>query len=202
MKKIFSIISASVLLGSVWGQKLTPGADDFGIFINPILEMSEINGDVGFSSGYGGAVLVGDYIFGVYEINTFNFSQKVLGEYVGSGHLEYTGLWLGRRIPAIDRLSVVAGVKAAWGHARIPVYETKAKDSGYEGKLFVFTPEVGMDWAISPNITVALTAGYRWVDGLDEMNKVNADDFKSLTTGLGLKFGWFGPAKKKPVAAW
>ena len=81
------------------------------------------------------------------------------GEYdIKFGH---GGLWLGFA-PKSDKLIHFYGsTKIGWGKARL----RQDKENVFTDRVFVLTPEMGLEVNLTEWLKMSFTAGYRWVNG-------------------------------------
>ncbi len=160
-----------------------------GAFGGPITEYS-INNDFNTSVGGGGAVVLNNFFIGGYGMASADFNKlyedgdlKVLD--IGHG-----GFWLGGTFMSRKLVHVYSSVRLGWGAINIELDDTVPYQD--LDKIFVATPEIGIEMNITTWFHIAGTVGYRATTGVNENLGYNNDDFSGMIGAVTLRFGWFG----------
>ncbi|NJO01938.1 MAG: hypothetical protein HC880_09820 [Bacteroidia bacterium] len=162
-------------------------------FGGPILEWSQVDGDLGFMVGGGGAVLLNHFFVGGYGVGLANDLQRDIdGEamYLDFGH---GGLWLGYDFNANKLLHLTLSSKIGWGNLALNEDDGFRNDdfgNDIEDQVFVFTPELAAELNVTRFFKVSVGGGYRLVSNVD-LHSFKSRDFASPVGTLTLKFGWF-----------
>ena len=169
----------------------------FSAFAASLFEFSAVNQSFGFSSGWGGAVLLNQTIFiGGYKLNLapVNSDNLVLdGTAYTNSEIEFNhgGLWFG--YINNHRKLVHFGASARFGWGRISIDDPLLTDA-YEDNVLVITPQVEAEVNIAKWFKINGGVGYRIVSGVNEAVMKNAD-FNSPTATVSFMFGWFRQRK-------
>lgn len=162
-------------------------------FGGPILEWSQINGDLTFAVGGGGAVMLNNLFIGGYGIGVTNHPRKNIQNENLYFHFGHGGFWVGYELNPKKLVHLTISSKFGWGNAslsRRQFQNTDAYNFLYEDRVFVWTPEIGAEANITNFLKVGFTGGYRLVSGFD-LEGYSPKDLDSLTGALTFKFGWF-----------
>ncbi|MEZ4985415.1 MAG: hypothetical protein R2795_10320 [Saprospiraceae bacterium] len=100
------------------------------------------------------------------------------------------GFWLGGTFQPWQLLHLYGSARIGWGGINIELEDNPSyRDLD---KIFVATPEIGLELNIARWFRVAGTVGYRYVTGVNENLGLSNDDFSGATAAVTLRFGWFG----------
>lgn len=180
----FLAISAFAQHETVFGKARVVGG--FGA---PIVEFG-IGNDVNTAVGGGGGVVINNFFLGGYGMGSLNFDQLIKDE-LTEIEIGHGGFWLGSTFKPHKVLHLYGSAKMGWGAISIPV-----DDSDFEfddlDKIFVVTPELGVELNVTKWFRIAATGGYRWVSGANESLGYNDEDFSGAVATLNFRFGWFG----------
>lgn|GEM_PF-1822164 len=158
-----------------------------GAFLAPGLEISEIKGTVSLGAGAGGGVMLRRWLVGAYGIHTSRAGRVGDSGILHDLDLTFGGLWLGYSQPASDYLIVNVACKGAFGNARqTGVGETDRQTD----RLWLLTPEAGVEVVLGNHVRLGLTAGYR-IAGDVQLSAFAAQDLRTLVNSLTLKIGKF-----------
>lgn len=167
----------------------------FGAFGGPIVEIGSINGEVGADVGGGGALILDDLFIGGYGMGTsypeITIEQEIDGEVqdvIYDIRLKHGGLWFGYTPRQAKVWHPYGSLKVGWGkssllHDRLDIPSDR---------IFVLTPEIGMEVNLTRFFKLGITAGYRWVNGVNRLPNLDDGDFSSPTGALTFRFGGFG----------
>ncbi len=192
---------------------------DKPIFISgfgaPIVEFSTIEGDFAVSTGGGGAVLfnqsffIGAYGLGSVSLNSADMVLQLRGTDLSIqtySHLKrmfaHGGLWIGYIYNTSKAVHASVSAKIGGGAAGYydSYYEEWHHNLGWDA-VFVFTPQVEIEFNMTSWFKINLGAGYRLVSGInktyidlngDERSFFSNSDFSSPQASISFLFGGFG----------
>lgn len=194
MKRIVGILALGMLLsGSLFGQTETlfGHARVVGGFGAPIIEWG-LNNDLSTSVGGGGAIVIDEFFIGGYGIGSIDFEQLLDDGTVDRLELGHGGFWLGYAIGSFNVLHLHLGGRIGWGAVNVDLTDNNIRYSDLD-RVFVMTPEAGLELNVTKWFRLSGGIGYRWVQGIDENNiALEQDALDGLVATLGVKFGWFG----------
>ncbi|MCI5084224.1 MAG: hypothetical protein MRY78_21160 [Saprospiraceae bacterium] len=191
MKKIILSLSFSLLAIALMAQHETlfGNARVVGGFGAPIIEFG-IGNDLNTSIGGGGGIVINNFFLGGYGMGGLDFDRLVDDELteieVGHG-----GFWLGSTFKPHKILHLYGSARIGWGAVSIPVDDPDFEFNDLD-KIFVLTPELGVELNVTKWFRVAASGGYRWVTGTNEAFGYNDEDFSGAIATLSFRFGWFG----------
>ncbi len=198
MKILFTLSGlffAGLLSLSAQHESLFGDASTIGAFGGPILEFSQVNGQLSADVGGGGALILDEFFIGGYGMGTdypeLSLTEEVDGELqtidydIQFGH---GGLWFGYVKDMPKKSHLYSSLKVGWGkaeleHDRLP---------GPSDRIFVLTPEVGVELNMTRFFKIALSGGYRIVSGVGRIPTLDNGDFSSPTGTITFRFGGFG----------
>lgn len=191
---IFLFLSLGFASQAQETETLFANAKFKGAFGGPLLEISQVNGDVALDVGGGGAIVINNFFFGGYglgrewdEVNSFEGKTYYT-------HFAHGGLWLGYTYKQHKALHPYADVKLGWGHAGLKEdRDDKNRDSAYRDEIFAVTPQLGLEFNLSDWLRIGLTGGYRWVFGYENTLPASLDreDFESPLGAVTFRIGAF-----------
>lgn len=159
-----------------------------GAFLAPMAEINEIDGFISLGAGAGGGVVLNRWLIGAYGIYTSKAGRA--GD-TGNLHdlsLTFGGLWTSYQQPATEILAVTVGFKGAFGNARQEGLTDAEKQND---RIWLLTPEAGVEVMFGKNVRIGLSAGYRIVGDL-QLSAFENKDLQSLVNTLTIKVGNFG----------
>ncbi|MCI5081411.1 MAG: porin family protein [Saprospiraceae bacterium] len=189
----FLLCSLSLLFGfslTAQHETLLSDIDVIGGFGGPILETSQINGQIGVDVGGGGALLLNGFFLGGYGMGTDYATYSITsGENEGDYEIDFGhgGLWLGYSHNPFKLAHLFLSTKLGWG-------STELKEDGdamFKDRIFVLTPELGVEFNVTKWFRIAVTGGYRWVNGIQDLPGLDNNDFSSPTGTITFSFGGF-----------
>jgi hypothetical protein len=197
MKNLYVLFVCFVALSlQAQHESMFDDLDVIGGFGGPILEVGSINGEIGADVGGGGALILNDYFIGGYGMGT-DYPEFTIeeGEFAGDYNLKFGhgGLWLGYNHKPYKLAHFFFSTKIGWGSARV-----RNDADSFRDRIFVLVPEAGIEFNITDFFKIGLTAGYRWVNGIDEgVNRnlpggLTNQDFSSPVGIINFRFGGFG----------
>ncbi len=169
---------------------ITDGDIPISGFAGPILEMSDISGDLAISGGVGAGILfyrnfyVGGY--GMQLINDHRYTFRA-DSTLTLGY-QTAGAWLGYLNRSNDIVHIGLSTKLGWGNMN---FDNRLGNEVESSNLFLVTPQLEIEVNIAPFVKVNFGAGVRLVSGLDDSQFYNDDDFSSPVGSVSLLFGWF-----------
>jgi hypothetical protein len=160
-----------------------------GGFGGPIIEFG-LSNDIGNAIGGGGGIVINNFFFGGYGMGTVDFEALIDDELteIGLGH---GGFWLGSTYRPHKVLHLYGSARIGWGAIEIPVDQPDVRFEELD-KVFVVTPELGVELNVTRWFRLGATVGYRILQGANEANGYTNNDFQGAVAGLTLRFGWFG----------
>jgi hypothetical protein len=176
-------------------EALFDDLSSFGAFGGPILEFSSINGQLTADVGGGGALILDEFFIGGYGMGTdypeVSFETIIDGELTDiDADIDFShgGLWFGYVRDIEQKIHLYSSLKVGWGQAKL---EHDAVDLPSD-RLFVLTPEIGIELNMTNFFRVGLTGGYRAVSGISRLPELENKDFSSPTVAITFRFGAFG----------
>lgn len=187
-----------VLLTAFWAfqlnaqhETLFSNINNVGAFGGPLVEISSINGQVGADVGGGGALILNSFFIGGYGMGTnfpeatLNIDGQELKYEIDSGH---GGLWFGYTPNTRKIIHPYGSLKIGWGKT-----ELKGPDDtpDFSERTFVMIPEAGVEVNVTDFFRIAVTGGYRWVNGINDLQGLENEDFSSALGAITFRFGGF-----------
>ena len=191
MKRILPVRVCLMAIFQLHAQEtLFNNLDVTGAFGSVIIETGSINGEVGADVGGGGALVMSPVFLGGYGMGT-TYPVHTITEGPNAGEYDvkfgHGGLWLGF-VPKSDKLIHFYGsAKVGWGKARL----RQDKENLFTDRVFVMTPELGLEVNLTEWLKMSFTAGYRWVNGVTRLEELNNDDFSSPLGTITFRMGGF-----------
>ena len=162
-----------------------------GAFGAPIIEWG-LNNNLTSSVGGGGGIVIDQFFIGGYGLGSIDFDELIDEGDIDRMELGHGGFWLGYAIGSFNVLHLNVGGKVGWGAVDIDFRENDIRFSELD-RVFVTTPEAGVELNVTRWFRIAGTAGYRWVQGIDDNNiALTPDQLDGWVTTVAFKFGWFG----------
>ena len=167
-----------------------------GGFGGPIMEWG-LNNNLSSSVGGGGGIVIDQFFFGGYGLGSVDLEQLIEEGTVDNIQLGHGGFWLGYSLGSFNVLHAYASGKIGWGAIDLDVRTPNVRYSDLD-KVFVTTPEVGLELNLTRWFRVAGAVGYRWVHGIEENNPaIGVEELDGAVISLTLRFGWFGRKYKR-----
>lgn len=192
MKKVFTLLACFAALQlSAQHETLFGDLDVIGAFGGPIVEISQIGEDVGADVGGGGALILNNLFLGGYGMGTDYPDYEIVGgENAGQYNIKFGhgGLWFGYVAKQSKLIHLYSSFKLGWGKARL----RQDKETIFSDRVFVMTPELGIEINLTGFFKLSLTGGYRLVNGISQLPGLNNDSFNSPVGILTFRFGGFG----------
>lgn len=162
-----------------------------GAFLAPMAEISEMDGTVSLGAGVGGGMVLRRFLVGAYGMTTSKAGKAGDTGNLHDLNLTFGGLWLGYQQPATDILAVTVGFKGAFGNAR---QEGITDIERQNDRIWLLTPEAGVEVWFGKNVRIAMSAGYR-IAGDVQLPNFDRQDLQSLVNTLTIKVGNFGKSR-------
>ena len=192
--------TASILLGAflllstsgfaqetLFGRQHGTRVSGFGA---PIVEISEINGQVGTSVGIGGGLMLDNFFIGIYGLGSLHgLAPNIDQDQPIDVFLTHGGIWTGFDIAPNQAVHITTQLRTGWGVALFNI-EEDLSDYELDDQVWVVTPEIGVEINMTHFFKIALTGGYRWVHDIDAPG-YSSEDFASPVGSIALKFGSF-----------
>ncbi|GJM36236.1 MAG: hypothetical protein DHS20C18_52370 [Saprospiraceae bacterium] len=161
-----------------------------GGFGAPITEIG-LGNKLNTSIGGGGGLVINSFFIGGYGLASVDFDQLIESDDVEILDIGHGGFWLGATFKPHKIIHAYASGRIGWGAVNIELKDTGQTFSDLD-KIFVMTPEIGLELNLTRWFRVAGTIGYRYVSGTNEARGYKDDDFSEAIAGITLRFGWFG----------
>lgn len=160
-----------------------------GAFGGPITEYG-LSNNLSTSVGGGGALVINSFFIGGYGLASVDFDQLYEDGEVDVLDIGHGGFWLGGTYQPHRLVHMYGSTRLGWGAINIDLNgNTPYRELD---KIFVATPEIGMELNITRWFRLAGTVGYRYVTGVNEDRGLKGEDFSGAVAGVTLRFGWFG----------
>ncbi|MEQ8705975.1 MAG: hypothetical protein RIC19_18745 [Phaeodactylibacter sp.] len=192
---LFSLMFTASTLLQAQHEALFDDLSSFGAFGGPILEFSSVNGQLTADVGGGGALILDEFFIGGYGMGTdypeVSFEANVDGEVIpvdADIDFGHGGLWFGYVKDIEQKVHLYSSLKVGWGRAELKHDELDLPSD----RLFVLTPEIGIELNMTNFFRIGLTGGYRAVSGISRLPALENKDFSSPTVALTFRFGGFG----------
>lgn len=157
-----------------------------GIFGGPLFQFYDKNDEIEISAGGGGGIILNDFFIGLYGMGS---STDPFDEDIEMLDLAHGGLWLGYTFRQYKLVHLFSTVKAGYGGVNLDFDDEF--DSG--DAISFLNPEVGVELNVFRFFKLNATAGYRWVNGIDEsISGIEKGSLDGFVAGVGLRFGFFG----------
>ena len=199
MKNVFLIFLALILaspLLQAQEETLFGRQRSAGFFVSPIIEFSSLDNEVRTSSGGGLGLVVDNFFIGGYALAAIDIDALIEDEADAlEVDIAHSGLWLGYTWPSYKLAHLFTSVKGGWG-----LVNTSFDEFGLDNadRVFVVTPEVGVEVNLFRWLRLAGTVGYRSVSGINPDNtSVTTADVSGVTGGLTLRIGGFGRQRNR-----
>ncbi len=193
MKKAFVLGCLSLAISlSVQAQHETlfNRARVVGGFGAPIIEWG-LGNDFNTSVGGGGGIVIENIFFGGYGLGSVDFDRLFEEGDIENLEIAHGGFWLGYTLSPYSVLHLYSPARIGWGALNIDVNDNNIRYSDLD-KVFVLTPELGVELNVTRWFRVSGAVGYRWVNGVNENFGYQSDDFDGTVATLTMRFGWFG----------
>lgn len=193
MKRPVQLLLALLVLGlgslQAQHETLFNNTRVVGAFGGPITEYG-LSNDLNSSVGGGGALVINNFFVGGYGLAGVDFDKLYEDGEVDVLDIGHGGFWFGGTFQPYRLLHLYGSARIGWGAINIDLDDgTPYRDLD---KIFVATPEIGVELNLTRWFRVAGTVGYRHVAGVNESNGLKGDDFSGAIAGVTLRFGWFG----------
>jgi hypothetical protein len=160
-----------------------------GAFGGPITEYG-LSNNLSTSVGGGGALVINSFFIGGYGLASADFDQLYDEGDIDVLDIGHGGFWLGGTFQPHKLVHMYGSARLGWGAINIDLNgNTPYRELD---KIFVATPEIGVELNLTRWFRLAGTVGYRYVTGVNENRGLTGDDFSGAIAGVTLRFGWFG----------
>lgn len=192
MKKLFGLLLFLGLTGMSFAQHETFFSNTrlSGAFGAPIIEIGFNNG-MSTAVGGGGAIVFSDFFIGAYGLASGDFQGLLDNNDLDRLDIGHGGLWLGFTPRTYSLIHFYSSARIGWGALDIDLRDGGVRYSDLD-KVFVLTPEIGLEANVTKWLRLSGTIGYRWVRGVQDNGFVKNKDFTGSITSITLRIGWFG----------
>ena len=196
MKKLILITLSSFLTVCVFAQHETlfNRARVVGAFGAPIIEMG-FDKNISTSVGGGGGIVIDNFFLGGYGLASIDFEELIDNDNIDQLEIAHGGFWLGYAYRPDKLIHIYSSARLGWGGVNLDVDDNNFSFREVD-KIFVATPELGIELNITGWFRLGATAGYRFVSGTNESLGYTDEDFSGGVGTLHFRFGWFGWRRK------
>jgi hypothetical protein len=167
-------------------ETLFDNVRSMGAFGGPLVEIGSINGEVGSDVGGGGALILDNVFIGGYGLGS-DYPEITIDDELYNIRYKHGGFWLGYTAQTHKVAHLYSSVKIGWGKAQL----RQEKETLYTDRMFVMIPEIGVELNLTDFFKIALTGGYRWVNGINKLPSLDSEDFSSPVGVITFRFGGF-----------
>ena len=188
MKNLLFVLCWLLTTATLWSQQETVfgNVDVIGGFGGPYIEIGSINGQVGADVGGGGALMLDEFFIGGYGQGT-SYPDAMINDIDRNIKFSHGGLWFGYVKDQYKLFHLFSSLKLGWGRARL-----RAEDEpDVSDRIFVLTPEIGVEVNLTDFFKLSLGGGYRFVSGVSKLPVLDNGDFSSPVGILTFRFGGF-----------
>ena len=89
------------------------------------------------------------------------------------------------------RLNLNFGLRVGVGEAGMEAIQKRVSEGIQKEDIWATSPEVGIEFPLSRNLSLAYTGGYRWLWGAENLEDVGCGSYSSFYTALSLRVGFF-----------
>ncbi len=167
-----------------------------GLFGAPITEYFDFAEGPGTATGGGGALIAGDFFFGGYGLVSVDYETRLFEQRFRTLEFAHAGLWIGATPMLHKVVHPFFSAKAGWGQVHAISADSAPGSVALADRVFVLTPEAGLELNVFRWFRLAGTFTYRKVYDLDEAFLLYGDDLSGFGGTLTLRFGFFGSNRK------
>lgn len=158
-----------------------------GAFGSPIVEISSINGESISDVGGGGALILEDFFIGWYGLGN-DLAKVSVSQELYDIRFKHNGFWLGYVPKSYKVAHLYGSARIGWGRTDL----RQGKQTFYSDRVFVMTPELGVEFNVFDFFKLAVTGGYRWVNGVDRLpSELDNKSFSSPVGTFTFRLGGF-----------
>jgi len=163
-----------------------------GVFVSPILEVSEMNANVTLGTGVAVGTNLDKWHVAAYGIRTTNTGQvNEIGEQYNL-NLTTGGLWITYQHPVSEYFTVNAGARMGIGQVEREWNFMNELGGLDKADVQMLTPQLGVELMLSDRLSLGYTSSFRWALSMDAMPDVSTRDLSAMTNAITLKFALFG----------
>lgn len=192
MKRMILIFSFIFMMIPLFGQheSLFGRTRVVGAFAAPLVEMGFRN-QLNTSVGGGAGLVINSVFIGAYGMGSTNFDRLLNTGEVEQIDIGHGGFWLGFTISPQSLIHIYGSGRIGWGAVNVRLDDPFLRYDDLD-KIFVATPEIGLELNITKWLRGFGSIGYRYVDGVSENRGYTNEDFSGTVLGVGVRIGWFG----------
>lgn len=194
MKKLIVVVVLLVVgtsLSQAQEETLFGRSHSAGFFFSPMVEYSMLDSEVRASSGGGLGLVIDNFFIGGYGLAAVDV-DALINDNAESLEVDiaHSGLWLGYVFPSHKLVHLYTSVRGGWGLVNT-TFDNNGINNG--DRIFVVTPEAGVEVNLFRWLRLAGTVGYRQVNGVNNsISGLTNSDVSGVTGGLTLRIGAFG----------
>lgn len=192
MKKLIGITFLCVMTLTAMAQHETVfgRARVVGGFGGPLFEWG-LGNDLNTSIGGGGGIVIDNVFIGAYGMGSVDFEKLFQDDDIEQLDLGHGGFWLGVSWPTYKLVHLYGSARIGWGAVNVDLKDPNLEYRDVD-KVFVMTPEIGVEINLTRWFRASGAVGYRYLSGANETRGYTDDDFRGALANLTLRFGWFG----------
>lgn len=193
MKKslLFTVALLAGIAAQAQQETLFDDLNIIGAFGGPLVEIGNIVGETTGMVGGGGALILNNAFIGGYGLGT-NAPDYSVDSTNYNIRFRHGGFWLGYTYKSHKLLHLYSSARIGWGKVRL----RQDDDTVFSDRVFVLTPELGVELNLTRFFRLGITGGYRWVSGVNRISGAGGEDFSSPIGALTFRFGGFGDWNK------
>lgn len=190
MKRFYLLLICAFLSTTAFSQKtqtLFSDENSYGGFGGPIVEFSNINGELIGDVGGGGGFVVNNFFVGGYGLGN-DGAKLELQDQLYDIKFRHGGFWLGYSFMDHKLVHLYSSFRIGWGEVELNQNEEKF----YSDNLLSLAPELGIELNVTNWFKVGFSGGIRNVSGIENLPELNNDDFTGFYSAITFRFGGFG----------
>ena len=197
MKKyLFAFIACLAVVSALQAQTETlfGNARVRGAFAAPIVEWG-LKDDIATAAGGGAALVIGNAFLGAYGMGSTDFRHFYNTGNIESLRLAHGGFWVGGAVPSHKLIHLYGSARIGWGALDIETDDSPRYDE--LDKVFVLTPEIGLELNMATWLRVNCTVGYRYLSGVNSGQVFDSSDLRGTVMAVGVRIGGFGNGPRR-----
>lgn len=160
-----------------------------GSYLGPMVEIGEINGEVGLSLGLAGGVDFRRFSIGFFGMRTQDRYAHTLGNDEYRVQLTYGGLWGQISHQATEQFRLLGSLRTGWGEAALSWDNNPPGAGSPRDELWLTVPEFGFEIILNPYVSVTMTSGVRICTGAEGIAGIENRDITSLINAITIRLG-------------
>jgi hypothetical protein len=161
-----------------------------GAFGAPIVEVGFRN-NLNTSIGGGGGLVINNLFLGAYGLGSLDFRELLETGQADRLEIGHGGLWLGFTVNPHSLIHLYGSGRIGWGAVNVSFRDNAFRYREID-KIFVATPEIGLELNITRWLRASGAIGYRHVQGVSGASNYTNEDFSGTVATFAVRIGWFG----------